>query len=309
MLRESLQDVKNNTEITKNDINKKFETIDEAWRNFTSEKQNEERELINRLTVDHELELNDIKKYITNKNDETEYLKADKKRLEESINELLAQHEQDLQHFQDIETKSQFKIGILEQQLEQLLFERNKVVNDFKENLIREHKTEIEALRCRFKLMTNMERSPSDTSLEKIERSDVIDLISHDSILLQTREDFEYERNMAVKEAIEIERAKWEKLTSSSSKTFINHDIYKEILEEKDRQLDMIRERERMLTEENSRHKKTIQKLADTEETELSVLRIQFEKVQEINRKFEEDLNIERSRRIDIEHSITHEKR
>lgn len=49
--------------------------------------------------------------------------------------------------------------------------ERSQITKQITEELTIRHKKEMEALRQRFKLMTcaNMERSPSDSSLEKIE--------------------------------------------------------------------------------------------------------------------------------------------
>lgn len=303
LLRTELCDIKNDSNSNKLIIINSLEKVDETWHKIKTEMHLQERELINRLTVDHELELNDIKKILNVKNDENEYMKIDKKNLEECITKLMFQREQDLQNFQDIETKLRDKICDLEQQIQKSISERDK--------LIFEHKTAFESLRCRFKLMTNrMERSPSDTSLEKIERIDVIDLTSHDSILLQTREDLEYERDIAVKEAVDKERVKWEKLISTSPNSLtINPEMYKDILDEKDHQLDMIRDRERMLTEENTRYKETIQKLADPDGSELSILRIQFDKLQDDKCKLEQELNLEKLRRTEIESSLIAEKR
>lgn len=49
--------------------------------------------------------------------------------------------------------------------------QKSQITKEITEELNSKHKKEIEALRQRFKLMTctNMERSPSDTSLEKID--------------------------------------------------------------------------------------------------------------------------------------------
>lgn len=47
----------------------------------------------------------------------------------------------------------------------------NKAIKEVTEKLNHKHKQELEALRQRYKLMTctNMERFPSETSLEKVE--------------------------------------------------------------------------------------------------------------------------------------------
>ena len=68
---------------------------------------------------------------------------------------------------------------------------REAAVKEMKEKLRHEYKNEMESLRCKFKLMTSMERSPSDTSLEKIERPDIIDIAYHETIISQLKENFE----------------------------------------------------------------------------------------------------------------------
>lgn len=54
---------------------------------------------------------------------------------------------------------------------ETVTLQKAQIIKELTEELTMKHRKEIEALRQRFKLMTctNMERSPSDTSLEKIE--------------------------------------------------------------------------------------------------------------------------------------------
>lgn len=311
MLRHELQSIKECNVSHRSTVEVQFEKIAETWDKIKDEMQIHEREVINRLTVDHELELNDIKKYLTIKNDEIETLKNEKATLVETVANLTAEQENRTKTFQSSEEELKQKVSELEKQLESFQLDKERALSELTANLTREHKTEIEALRCRFKLMTNMERSPSDTSLEKIERLDVIDLIAHDSILMQTREDLEYEREMAVKEAVERERAKWEKCyaTSPPKSPVMSEDLYKQILDEKERQLDKYREREEMLTKENTKYKETIQHLTEAETSENVYFKNQMDNLQKDKVKLEDELNAERTKRLEMESSFAADKR
>lgn len=59
-------------------------------------------------------------------------------------------------------------------------------------------------------LTNNMDRSPSESSLEKIERSDVIEIGHHNAIVMQTKENAEIEKEQAVKEETEKCKLEWE---------------------------------------------------------------------------------------------------
>ncbi|XP_030245669.1 RB1-inducible coiled-coil protein 1 isoform X2 [Drosophila navojoa] len=199
----------------------------------------------------------------------------------------------------------------LEQMRQQLLFaEEDKVraVAQAREQLIHEHKTELESLRCRFKLMTSMERSPSDSSLEKLERpTSSASMVSLDveQLLAQQRQDMIAQRERAISEAIEAERALWQRRelrTQNSESVMANVSILKDVLEDKERQLDTLREQNRMLTEECYQLKTRLEML--TNEDGNSWLK---EKIDYLNRdkcRLEEELNLEKSRRIEMESSV-----
>lgn len=57
--------------------------------------------------------------------------------------------------------------------------------------------------------LTNMDRSPSESSLEKIERTDVIEITSHNAIVMQTKENAEVEKEEAVKQAVAKCESEW----------------------------------------------------------------------------------------------------
>ncbi|XP_044020497.1 RB1-inducible coiled-coil protein 1 isoform X2 [Aphidius gifuensis] len=106
------------------------------------------------------------------------------------------------------DTIEQYKLKInqLEDNLETAKLDQQKIIKETTDKLQLEYKTELETIRSRFKLMTAstlMERSPSDSSLEKIERTDLIELVNHEAIIAQLRQDFETEKDKAIRQAIE----------------------------------------------------------------------------------------------------------
>ncbi|CAD6208220.1 GSCOCG00010473001-RA-CDS [Cotesia congregata] len=101
----------------------------------------------------------------------------------------------------------------LEDTLAKTRADQSKLIKEATDKLQAEHKNEFETMKGRFKLMTAssvMERSPSDSSLEKIERPDVIELSNHESILAQTRENLESEKAEAVRQALVKESSDFE---------------------------------------------------------------------------------------------------
>lgn len=199
----------------------------------------------------------------------------------------------------------------LEQMRQQLLSaEEDKVraVAQAREQLIHEHKTELESLRCRFKLMTSMERSPSDSSLEKLERptsSASVVSLDVEQLLAQQRQDLIAQKERAISEAIEAERALWQQRelrTINSESVMANVSILKDVLEDKERQLDTLREQNRLLTEESYQLKTRLEML--TNEDGNSWLKEKIDYLSRDKCRLEEELNLEKSKRIEMESSV-----
>lgn len=173
LLREQLRGVKDNVNCDKKDLAAEFQRIDTMWTNLKEQNATNEREIINRLTVDHELELSDVRKLLDIKGDEVAELKIENSKLLEKLaNSELETETSKTRSSSEIDGLKA-RIAQLEEQLNNHDTEKTKAVNEIKDRLIREHKTEIESLRCRYKLMKNVDRTPSDTSLERIERPDL----------------------------------------------------------------------------------------------------------------------------------------
>ncbi|XP_065355086.1 RB1-inducible coiled-coil protein 1 [Calliphora vicina] len=183
--------------------------------------------------------------------------------------------------------------------------EKEQAVLEAREKLIHEHKTEIESLRQRFKLMTSMERSPSDLSLETSPLNDnVIDKQLHDTIMSQLRSELEADKEKAITAAIEMERSIWQSkiFPLNSESVMANVGILKEMLEEKERQLEQLREKDLMLTKENYQLKTRLDALTNEEGN--SWLKEKIDYLHRDKCRLEEELHSEKSRRLEMETSF-----
>ncbi|XP_017110233.2 RB1-inducible coiled-coil protein 1 [Drosophila bipectinata] len=204
------------------------------------------------------------------------------------------------------ELRAQEQLDELRLKLELAEQEKQTAVAQAREQLIHEHKTELESLRCRFKLMTSMERSPSDTSLEKIERptssaSVVSASVDVDHLLAQQRQELLAQRDREIIEAVESERSLWQSRLNSDS-VMANVGILKEMLADKEKQLDQLRDQNKILTQESFQLKTRLEMI--TNEDGNSWLK---EKIDYLNRdksRLEEELSQEKSRRIEMETSV-----
>ncbi|XP_061390309.1 RB1-inducible coiled-coil protein 1 [Musca vetustissima] len=209
----------------------------------------------------------------------------------------------------------QIKCATLEAQLEELReklksvdAEREQAVSEACEKLIHAHKTELESLRQRFKLMTSMERSPSDLSLEvpSSERSleNYIDKTQHEQQMKQLRQELEAEKEKAITAAIEMERSIWQSkiFPLNSESVMANVSILKQMIEEKERQLEQLREKDLMLTKENFQLKTRLDALTNEEGN--SWLKEKIDYLHRDKCRLEEELNQEKSKRLEMETSV-----
>ncbi|XP_032593689.1 RB1-inducible coiled-coil protein 1 isoform X2 [Drosophila grimshawi] len=226
----------------------------------------------------------------------------------------LQQRDQQQQQLQQLEQLEQLEQ--LRQQLIAAEQEKLAAVAQAREELIHEHKTELESLRCRFKLMTSMERSPSDSSLEKVERptsSASVASLDVEQLLAQQRQDLLAQRDRAISEAVQAERALWESRQQeqqqqqslpqlNSESVMVNVSILKDMLEDKERQLDMLREQNRLLNQENYTLKTRFDLL--TNEDGNSWLKEKIEYLNRDKNRLEEELCLEKGKRLEMESSV-----
>ncbi|XP_011871062.1 PREDICTED: RB1-inducible coiled-coil protein 1 isoform X3 [Vollenhovia emeryi] len=175
-------------------------------------------------------------------------------------------------------TQCQKRIQELEENLATARTDQERMVKEATDKLQMEYKTELETIRSRFKLMTasTMERSPSDSSLEKIERADVIELVNHEAILAQAREDMKVENALAVRTAIEKER------TDCMTKLDSELTLAKEVVEEKNREIEMYRVRTAALIEQGKHYKTMIDQLVGEFELKSEIQQTLMEKMKNL---------------------------
>uniref|UniRef100_A0A4Y0B8K4 RB1-inducible coiled-coil protein 1 n=1 Tax=Anopheles funestus TaxID=62324 RepID=A0A4Y0B8K4_ANOFN len=288
MLRDQLALVRTEAENNRTQFQSELGAMNRAWNDIQQLARNRERETIQQLTVDHELEMNDLRKSVHQMDDEIQSLRSDNSTMKASHIETVSSYEQEKKELNEQIAQMRTVIDRLECQLANSEIDRKQAIQEAVEQLEHKHRTEIESLRCRFKLMaSSMDRSPSDTSLEKIEKPDMIDIGTHEQMLAQMRDDFQRDKERAIRAAVEEERQRWEANAIGSGGVAIgsagsagrlhrsygvagspgggSQDVYKRILDEKDRQLDELRDKEAQLAREVMRMRETIQSLTDPE--------------------------------------------
>ncbi|KAH8288932.1 hypothetical protein KR054_012441 [Drosophila jambulina] len=214
-------------------------------------------------------------------------------------------------HCQERERRSSEQLAEMRLKLQLAEQEKQAAVTQAREQLIHEHKTELESLRCRFKLMTSMERSPSDSSLEKLERptssasvasaSTGVDI---DHLLTQQRQELTAQKERAISEAVELERSLWQSrlLPLNSESVMANVSILKDMLADKERQLDQLREQNKILTQETYQLKTRLEMI--TNEDGNSWLKEKIDYLNKDKCRLEEELTQEKNRRQEMETSV-----
>lgn len=276
LLRDQLRHIGDDVNANRTDFTSEFEKIEKSWSQLREQQSTTERETVNRLTVDHELELNDIRKCLTAKDDEIAALKCDNSKLLEKLAYTKLECERVAKQTTDETDTLRTRLEQLQQRVANFECEKEKAVNELKDKMNREYKTEMESLRCRYKLMKNMDRSPSDTSLEKIDRPELI----------------EYERSGG--------RSTLQASSPKSPTT--GQSLYRRILDEKERQIDDLNNQVQVIVKENSELKEAIQSLADYEQPDqmsLEKLQGKIDALQKDKLKLKQKLNTERLRRTE----------
>lgn len=276
LLRDQLRAIGNDVNCNRTNFSSEFEKIENAWTSLKQQQVSSEREVVNRLTVDHELELNDVRKCLTTKDDEIAALKCDNSKLLEKLANTKLESERVAKQTTDETDTLLARLEELQQKVANIECDREKAVNELKDRMNREHKTELESLRCRYKLMKNMDRSPSDTSLEKIDRPELIE--------------FERSGGRSTLQA------------SSPKSPTSGQSLYRHILDEKERQIDDLNSQVQLLMKENAQLKYDVQSLTDYEQPDTEAMEKLQEKVDALQKdklKLKQKLNSERSRRTE----------
>ncbi|KAK5646238.1 hypothetical protein RI129_004702 [Pyrocoelia pectoralis] len=273
LLRSELKELKSSVMSMKSDLGFDYESLTSSWENLTSEIENKEKEIVQKITLNHESEINVFKKEKDAKEEEVNSLRQELVQLKSSLqdsSEEMSNLKITLHHLRDEYEKEKERF---EGELTEAKLDKDQSLREMKENLGREHRAEIENIRTRFRLMSfsKIDRSPSDSNLDRVERLENKDLNNHEAIILHLKDNYEIEKHKAVQEALLQESRKWdEKMENMRIKYEIEKEIAleevtKKLLEEKEKQIDLLRERETNLSLECIKHKNTIQQLAESE--------------------------------------------
>lgn len=308
-LRSEVTELKSQVVSSLNDANQHCDTLSTTWNSLMIIKENKEKENLDEMKVI----IDNLKKQEEMKDRHIKDLLLEKSTLEceilktcENLNELKDQ-------FNNIIEENSKTVEDLQKQLQEKELEKEKSIKEVSDRLKRNHKAELESIRTRFKLMT-MERSPSDNNLDK--SADFASLPNHSTLLLQMTENFEMDKEKAINEALLKERSHWEKLLSirirelenkfEEDKEFTIQNLAKKITEEKDKQIDILMDRERNLNLECMKYKNTIQQLAENEtECSDSELLKKIDALQKDKDSLEQELEkIKNDRAIDLATSL-----
>lgn len=309
LLKQQILDLKANATGEQQAMRTQLDQLVKAYDDLKTETHNHERELIQRLTVDHELErleeMNDVTKKLLTKDDEIAALKSEKEQLENDMKNFKENIESEKLELKNKVDELELKVLELEKKMNSQAGEKEAAIKALKDD----HRNEIESLRCKFKLMTSSKTSPSETSLDRI---DTIDITNHEAIIAQMQAKFDDDLKNAVDKAVQeaLEKAKM----SESSKWSLtasmphacspgkspkdNQEIFKRILDEKDRQLDQMRDHVEQLLKESDRLKSVIQSITD--ENIVKEYKERLDWIAQEKQKLERDLEKERAKRSKI---------
>lgn len=300
-------------------LEEKFKSVGDEWVKYITLRDKKEEETIERIRNDYEKLLNELRAENTEKFELLGKIKADVELLNDEKSKLKGELERkvevlrELQEmFTNIKDEHRQTLENLQQQLENKELEKQRELKESSDTLSKKHKDEIESIRSRFKLMT-MERSPSDNSLEKI--GDFSSLPNHQSLISQLTENFEMDKEKAVKEAILIEQEKWEKILAdqiNSIKSKLNEDnacandeLMRRITDDYSKQIDLLRERERNLSLESMKLKNTILQLTEGNENQVVELSEKLDRIQKEKEILEEKLEkLQNDRSLEMAASV-----
>lgn len=288
---------------------KEFETLSEMSLRIKRMSEHQSQQLI-KQTMDHEIEMNDIRQNLDAKCQHIQELMGERDRLEGEQTRDREKYDEVQKSLEAAKAVLCAQVDKLEGRLAEALAERDKVIQGEKDKLNREYNYKLEILRSRYKLMTSMEQSPSETSLEKIERQDVFELSGECPTLTQSmvRGVSGAGGGMPIRGSLGSDRFEGSLPTlvsgsprSPSSRT---QDFFRRIMDEKENQLDNLRSHVDQLTKDADRYKQTITDLMETVNKDGNAVG-QLEAADRERKRLECELEAEKSKRVQMEQSFS----
>ncbi|CAH1130303.1 unnamed protein product [Ceutorhynchus assimilis] len=282
---------------------KHYEDFGSSWNSLILETNRNEKEIVESMQRQNNDDKEQYRYNLLEKEDFIRRLEEDKRAVEDRLLNTFKQKDV----LEERLSESANKVDELLRQLQENYEDKEKCLKELTENLRMEHRAELDNIKSRFRLMT-MERSPSLTSLEREKSGDFSSLPGHTTLLVQMTENFELDKEKAVAE----ERQRWETILEEKTnelqqkyqedKEIYGQDIAKRVSEDKDKQIDILREREKNLNLEIIKHKTTIQQLAEYQQDKMeSELYEQIEALKQENKNLQEQLVQLRERQESVE--------
>lgn len=234
---------------------------------------------------------------------QVEALLAERDELQKTTARLKAEEEeQRLQHMRD-RTMMEAQFEMLEKSLKEERHCREQIIKEARDNLNRDYNNKMDGLKSRYKLMTSIEHSPSESSLEKIDRGDLYELVEQEAATTVPRD----AGGVSIRGGGGLSGSLTKLLSGSSprSPSSRNQDFLKRILDDKENQMDNMRAHNDLLTKEIDRMGQTILKLTESIEARDSTVQDQLEVAERERYRLVQELEMEKSRRSEMEQSFS----
>lgn len=175
-----------------------------TYSRLCEEQKNHETSVVLRLTTEHANEINDFRRLAQVKNEEIKSLRTNmafiNNRLK-NISEQVCEEKKNSDMYKKKCEELSSRLAFSERQKE-------RSIKEWTDRLNREHEAKVKTLQSRFRLIT-MERTPSDSSLEKALECSTSS--NHHSVYCQMQEKFELQKEAFIKEKLLSETEKWKK--------------------------------------------------------------------------------------------------
>ncbi|XP_017768495.1 PREDICTED: RB1-inducible coiled-coil protein 1 isoform X6 [Nicrophorus vespilloides] len=261
-----LKDLKTLFEKEKAELEETYLELANSCTALMCERDSKEQEIIKRLSSQHEIELNAFKRMFELNKEEMLCLNTEKLYLDNRLKNIIVENERLCAVIENNHEKTRDDFTALHEKIAKLEVEKDKTIKEVSDKLTREHKTEMDNLRTRFRLVSELDRSPSDANLEKIDKSD-------QSLIQQIKDNLEYEKSKAIEDAKMEEAKKWSDIMESKiqeMRAFYEEEkdkkveeIAKRISDEKDILIKTLRQREEILNLECLKNKNMIQQMTE----------------------------------------------
>lgn len=277
LLRDRLRNLKEDSANDRLYLENHFSEIVSTWDKINNETRNQASSELSQMAQDHTTETAALRSQMLG------YVKTIEGLCSQMVDQRMINSNLELEHAEKMSelntamAELKERLAEMDKQLAAAEANKQQAINEAHESMNRSHKTEIESLRSRFKLMTNMERSPSDTSLEKIDRAECSEAPQFDMEHVQTTQPRAATKMMLAH--------------SPKSPTKSSSDLFRQILISKDQELDAMRQQQQQLEAQNRLLAERLAAVvAPSNPDELNSLRAELNQERSLRREMEESL-------------------